>query len=241
MNLLQRYAQHTDHSLEKHCRFWAELEATMSDEQLAMLRPGGSLRAVWDEPTAKAPSACAAQMPYYSQVDSATNQGLRMCFSSSNAMLLEAVKPGTLQGSNGDDQYLKVVQRFGDTTEPSAHLAALKHFGVQARFTDCANWNDLLVAQETGELFSLGFLHKGTVSSPVGGGHWLAVKKAALDHLVVNDPYGEIDLVAGVYLNRAGEELRYSRRNFEPRWSVSLVRGKYVQTPNCGYALFVKP
>jgi len=34
----------------------------------------------------------------------------RTCFSSSCAMLLEALKPGTLPGANGDDAYLAVVQ-----------------------------------------------------------------------------------------------------------------------------------
>ena len=30
-------------------------------------------------------------------------------------------------GANGDDTYLKVVQRFGDTTDDSAQLRALAH------------------------------------------------------------------------------------------------------------------
>ena len=51
----------------------------------------------------------------------------RTCFSSSCAMLLEAIKPGTLKGANGDDQYLAVVQRFGDTTDAKAQLRALAH------------------------------------------------------------------------------------------------------------------
>lgn len=55
-------------------------------------------------------------------------------------MLLEAIKPSTLQGANGDDQYLAVVQRFGDTTDASAQLRALANFGVTARLEQSADF-----------------------------------------------------------------------------------------------------
>jgi hypothetical protein len=51
-------------------------------------------------------------VPRFQERDSAQLfQRDRTCFSSSCAMLLEAIKPGTLKGANGDDQYLAVVQR----------------------------------------------------------------------------------------------------------------------------------
>ena len=80
-------------------------------------------------------------VPRYSQRDSAQlSQRDRTCFSSSCAMLLEALKPGTLKGGNGDDQVLAVVQRFGDTTDASAQLRALAHFGVTARLVQNADF-----------------------------------------------------------------------------------------------------
>ena len=49
-------------------------------------------------------------VPYFQQRDSAQlSQRDRTCFSSSCAMLLEALKPGTLQGANRHDAYLAVV------------------------------------------------------------------------------------------------------------------------------------
>ena len=45
-------------------------------------------------------------VPGFQQRDSAQlAQRDRTCFSLSCAMLLEAIKPGALQGANGDDQY----------------------------------------------------------------------------------------------------------------------------------------
>jgi hypothetical protein len=239
MPSLWEFAGHTDQKLEHHRRFWDGLQALLTPEQKKQLEAGGHLyEEIWRRPSASAPSSSVHPMPYYSQVDSATDQGLRMCFSSSNAMLVEALRPGTLTGPNGDDQYLKVVQRYGDTTEVGAQLAALRHFGITARFSDKANWQDLLRAQDKGEVMSLGFLHHGNVSAPTGGGHWLAVVRVAPEFLVVNDPYGEIDLVAGTYLNRQGKGLRYSRLNFEPRWSVKQEGGRWRPALNAGYAIF---
>jgi hypothetical protein len=54
---------------------------------------------------------------YYSQVDSATGMGYRMCFSSSCAMGLKFLLPDALKGPNADDDYLHRVLMYGDTTE----------------------------------------------------------------------------------------------------------------------------
>ena len=90
-------------------------------------------------------------VPRFNQRDSAQlAQRDRTCFSSSCAMLLEAIKPGTLKGANGDDHYLVVVQNLGvadgeqrtsgDTTHASAQLRALAHFGVTARLVQNADF-----------------------------------------------------------------------------------------------------
>ncbi len=80
-------------------------------------------------------------VPYFQQRDSAQlSQWDRTCFSSSCAMLLEALKPGTLPGANGDDQYLAVMQRYGDTTDAHTQLQALAHYGVTARLVQTADF-----------------------------------------------------------------------------------------------------
>jgi hypothetical protein len=40
-------------------------------------------------------------------------------------MLLVAIKPGTIKGANGDNQYFAMVQRFGNTTDARVQLLAL--------------------------------------------------------------------------------------------------------------------
>ena len=161
------------------------------------------------------------QVPWYAQMDSADReQAARMCFSSSCAMLLQYLKPGTLKGANGDDQYLKRVQSYGDTTDPTAQIRALSSFGIKARFTKVCGFAELQQQIDRGVPVPCGFLHRGPVSAPTGGGHWLIVVGYTTDHLIVHDPFGEADLVNGTTLGGVARFARYSRRNFGPRWMV---------------------
>ena len=161
------------------------------------------------------------QVPWYAQMDSADRaQAARMCFSSSCAMLLQYLKPETLKGANGDDQYLKRVQQYGDTTDPTAQIRALSSFGIRAKFNKVAGFADLEQQINRGVPVPVGFLHRGPVSAPSGGGHWLIVVGYTKDHLVVHDPFGEADLVSGATLGGVARFARYSRRNFGPRWQV---------------------
>jgi hypothetical protein len=169
------------------------------------------------------------RVPYFSQRDSSTEHALRMCFSSSCAMLLETLKPGTLAGPNGDDAYLGRVLRYGDTTDAMAQLKALASFGIDATLTKHANWRTVEQQIDKGIPVPLGFLHKGSASAPVGGGHWLCCVGYTDQSLVVHDPFGEIDLARGGYLNNWGARLSYSHRNFGPRWMV--------EGPGTGWAI----
>ena len=169
------------------------------------------------------------QVPFFSQRDSATEHALRMCFSSSCAMLLEALKPGTLTGPNGDDVYLGRVLRYGDTTEAPAQIKALASFGVQARMVQNASWRTIEEQIDKGIPVPLGILHKGPVTAPQGGGHWICAIGYNADAITVHDPFGDLDLVGGSYVNNWGARLRYSRQNLGPRWMV--------EGPGTGWAI----
>jgi hypothetical protein len=172
------------------------------------------------------------QVRYFSQRDSGTEHALRMCFSSSCAMLLEALKPGTLQGANGDDTYLGRVFRYGDTTNAEAQLKALGDFGIRAELVKNADWATLERQINAGTPVPIGILHKGHVSAPSGGGHWITAIGHTPDAIIVHDPFGELDLVSGTYVNNWGARLSYSRRNLAPRWMV--------EGPSSGWAIIAK-
>jgi GH24 family phage-related lysozyme (muramidase) len=180
-------------------------------------------------------------VPRFQQRDSAQlAQRDRTCFSSSCAMLLEAIKPGTLQGANGDDQYLAVVQRFGDTTDANAQLRALAHYGVSARLVQNADFQLIEQQIARGIPAPCGYLHRGLVDRPTGSGHWLIVYGHTPTQVVVNDPWGEPDLIHGTTLNANGMGLRFSRQNFGKRWMVEPIGGgAFRYAPGKGWAVVV--
>jgi hypothetical protein len=57
-----------------------------------------------------------------------------MCFSSTCAMAVKYLRPDALRGSNADDDYLKTVLKYGDTTQYTAHIKACADYGVLATF-----------------------------------------------------------------------------------------------------------
>jgi hypothetical protein len=173
------------------------------------------------------------QVRYFSQRDSATEHALRMCFSSSCAMLLEALKPGTLQGPNGDDAYLGRVLRYGDTTEATSQVKALASYGVDATLVRNASWKTIEGQIDKGIPVPIGILHRGPIGAPTGGGHWICAIGYSDDAIIVHDPFGDLDLIRGSYLNNWGARLRYSRKNLGPRWMV--------EGPGSGWAIVAEP
>ena len=153
-------------------------------------------------------------VPRFQQRDCAQlNQRDRTCFSSICAMLLEALKPGTLPGANGDDAYLAVVQRYGDTTDAGVQLQALAHYGISARLVQTADFALIEEQIARGIPVPCGYIHRGPVERPTGSGHCLLVYGHTPTHLVVNEPWGEPDLLSGATLNPTGKGLRFSRQN----------------------------
>jgi GH24 family phage-related lysozyme (muramidase) len=178
------------------------------------------------------------QVPWLSQLDSATDQAERMCFSSSCAMLLAYLRPGTISGPNADDQYLKRVQTYGDTTDVNAQIRALSSFNVKARFVSSATIQTLKSQIDQGIPVPCGYIHRGPLSRPSGGGHWLIVVGYTADQLIVHDPYGIMNLQSGERASSVARFARYDMNDFVLRWSVEPVGpAAYKHSPNKGWAL----
>jgi len=166
-------------------------------------------------------------VPYYSQRDNQRDP-MRTCFSSSCAMLLKYLKPGSI---TSDDQYINTVFKYGDTTNPTAQLEALQDYGLSASFKQNGSWDDIDDLLEKGIPIPVGVLHKGPVTNPTGGGHWLVIIGCTVDgkSVYVNDPFGEMDLINGGYIKSNGSKLKYSKKNLGPRWLVeSPTSGWYI-------------
>ena len=157
--------------------------------------------------------------PFCDQTDNGP-EGWRQCQASSIAMALIYLKA---PGIKTDLDYLRVVNRHGDTTAQEAHRQALAELGVRARFRQNLTHGEVLAELKAGLPVVVGALHHGPVSAPTGGGHYVVITGAGLSAWRVNDPYGELDLVNGGWTrqgNGAGRGVIYSFRNFDRRWLV---------------------
>lgn len=169
------------------------------------------------------------KVPYFFQNDNKSGTGYRECFSSSCAML--AAFYGRVKS---DDEYNLIRQHFGDTTDLGAQVGALHKLRLEPTFKTNGNPATLEALLDEGKPVAVGWLHKGPVSAPSGGGHWSVIIGYTPTHFIFHDPNGEASLVSGGYVNtKGGKAVAYSRKNWLPRWEVD---GK-----NTGWYLTCEP
>ena len=169
--------------------------------------------------------------PYFSQRDNYRDAS-RTCFSSSCAMLVENLKPGTLPGERGDDKYVQTVFSIGDTTEAWVQVKALEKYGITSSFIQTGNVELVKSQIDKGIAVPIGILHQGPASAPSGGGHWVCVIGYNDKGFVVHDPWGEIDHKTGQYISTDGKRLQYSYNLISSRWTVA--------NPNDGWCIIAR-
>ena len=201
---------------------------TQLEEQLQAGRPYGEVMrrsepwfATWSQggqqPEPAAPRATnPLAVPYFPQLDNGP-EGWRQCQSSSIAMCAAFLG---VAGIRDDLDYLRVVERFGDTTSQDAHRQALASLKAPGRFRQNLGTAELLGELKGGRPVAIGILHHGHVSAPSGGGHYIVVIGWTDSAWICHDPYGELDLVNGGWARQGsgGRSVMYSHRNLNPRW-----------------------
>jgi Peptidase_C39 like family len=135
------------------------------------------------------------KVPYYSQLNndpSVFGPGWRQCNVTSNAMLADFLLGGELsqkakaQGfSEPESVYMRIVAKYGDTTDHEAQTKALKDLGIESYFSYTLSSLDLLKSLRSNVPVVVGFAYKGAGHICVVVGHD-PKKKVWLIH----DPYG---------------------------------------------------
>lgn len=169
-------------------------------------------------------------VPYEYQLDNQSGSGYRECFSSTCAMIARYY--GKVKN---DDEYNVIRSKYGDTTDNNAQLQTLRSLGLEAKFI--TNGNGALLENEirNGRPIAVGWLHKGKIQQPTGGGHWTCCIGFTPDSFVFHDPNGEADMINGDYVNherKAGTAVKYSKKNWLRRWECD--------GNNTGWAVLVK-
>ena len=163
------------------------------------------------------PTANILAVPWFPQTDNYRDPN-RTCNSSSCAMVLEYLKPGTLKGPKGDDDYVRKIFAVGDTTDHAVQTRVLQSYGVKSEFRYNLGFADLDRELSAGRPICIGILHRGTLSSPTGGHICVVIGKTPSGDYVVNDPYGSLnDNYTGPVTN--GRGVVYKKSVLEKRWT----------------------
>lgn len=153
---------------------------------------------------------------HYSQRDNNHPEWWRQCNSSTHAMLLNFLKPGSLPDvSDADDKYFcNHIEPFGDTTDWAVHTRALEGFGIRSEFRTNLDFDDLDRSLELGYPIPIGVYHKGTIQNPAGGHVLLIIGKKG-DNYIANDPWG----YGFLYDDHKGTGVEYpAAPSLERRW-----------------------
>ncbi|MAB07624.1 MAG: hypothetical protein CML50_16610, partial [Rhodobacteraceae bacterium] len=78
-------------------------------------------------------------------------------------MAIDYINPNLIED---DDDYLRLVFRFGDTVSQSAHKAALESLGVKNEFKMNGSENNIVNLIDNGYPVPIGILHRGYINSP---------------------------------------------------------------------------
>ena len=203
-----KYYKDEAHQKEAIGKLYADLPDALKDESSDWIVSYRTPKA----PTISNP----LDVPYQMQNDNASGTGYRECFSSSCAMV--AMYYGKIKN---DDAYNLVRQKYGDSTDAQAQIRALTSLGLEAKFVSNGRTSDIREAIDAGRPVPVGWLHKGHVSAPSGGGHYSVIIGYTNDAWIVHDPNGPAKLVPGGYeASWNGASQNYSFKNFNPRWIV---------------------
>jgi hypothetical protein len=216
---LHNFFKYYDANNPKHVAAVEQLEKDLVDSPLIEDTSNwvGIFRSQPDKPKLSVLS-----VPFYPQTDNYRDAD-RTCNSSACAMVLEYLKPGTLQGPKGDDAYVQKVFAIGDTTSHEVQTNVLASYGVRSEFRYNLGFADLDRELSAGRPVVIGILHRGTLSSPTGG-HMLVVIGKSPDgkSYICNDPYG--DLMTGYTTPVTnGKGAKYPVEVLKYRW---LEKGK---------------
>ena len=200
---------------------WELLDGLLTEEQRTAFTKAYRGQQKPLRPPLPATPSFPLEVNYFYQRDSKTGHGERSCQSSAIAMAVEYINPDIIYD---DDEYLKIVFKYGDTVSQIAQKKALDSLGIKNQFRMNGSESDLISILSKGYPVPIGILHKGSIHAPSGGGHWITLIGYNTTHFCVHDPFGELDLINGGYPKAGpsdGKCVKYTRTNLMKRWLIT--------------------
>ncbi len=123
---------------------------------------------------------------------------------------------------NGINDYVKVVNKHGRAASRPVHVQAMRELGFTATFNHATDLEDIKSNLERG-LPVVGALAGRSIKEPGGMAHNVVITGYDKDNWLVQDPFGELDLIRGRWKDRgadAGRNIKYDAEKFNKRLSV---------------------
>ena len=175
----------------------------------------GFFRMWQDWRRAPQPAAIRLKVPYYQQVDNKF-EPMRTCNTSSCAMVARFLGAKI----SSDDEYYKIVRKYGDTTDHSAQTQALAELGIRSTWNTDLEFEDLDRSLAAGLPAVIGILHRGTLAAPTGGHMIVVIGQTGAKDYICHDPFGSILDAGGGYTGDVnhGNSVIYPRYLLNRRW-----------------------
>ncbi len=161
------------------------------------------------------PTTLRLKVPYYQQVDNRF-EPMRTCNTSSCAMVARFLGAKI----SGDDEYYKIVRKYGDTTDHMAQTKALAELKIKSTWSTSLGFEDLDRSLAAGLPIVIGILHRGSLASPTGGHMIVVIGKAGAKDYICHDPFGSLLDAGGGYTGSVnnGNGVVYTRAVLNRRW-----------------------
>ena len=121
---------------------------------------------------------------------------------------------------NGINEYLNVVIKHGKATVRPVHLLAMKELGFSAYFSLSEDSYSIKDEIKKGLPVVASVVSKRHISNPTGGTHFVVITGYDSNSWLVQDPFGELDLIEGGWKKTdsiAGKNVKYSFETFNKR------------------------
>ena len=124
------------------------------------------------------------------------------------------------KGINGVNDYINLLNKRGSNGSRDAHLQSIRTLGYTATFGQSTDPEDIKDDIKRGLPVIASIISKKHISNPAGGAHYVVITGYGKDYWLVQDPFGELDLINGGWRDRgadAGKNIKYNFEHFNRR------------------------
>jgi len=133
------------------------------------------------------------------------------------AMCLKYADAPTINGVN---DYLNLINKYGKYYSYRANLNAMAEINYIASFSISFDPYDIKKELKFGRPVVASIIHKGKITGPYGGRHFIVITGYDSNNWLVQDPFGELDLINGDFKSHsaeAGKNIKYAQKDLDRR------------------------